>query len=154
MSSAREDRAGNTCPGQLAGHSCPQFSPCASANKVPLSSDPVWCIWLATLAGFAFSSSNGVWSSLDLIDKWREDSAGWCYLRHSCGPRTSLLMHSCRIAPVTELLHLGSSSSFKGRTMQAAPFPCQGTSILGLVYEKQLLSALPNPCKPHAFGGT
>lgn len=58
------------------------------------------------------------------------------------------------VAPVTELLHLSSSSHFKGRATQAAPFPCQGTPILGFVCEKQLLSALPNHCKPHAFGGT
>lgn len=63
---AKEGRAGNTCPGYPVGHSCPQFSPCAGTNKAPPSSDPVWCICLATLSGFAFSNGSGVWLSAGL----------------------------------------------------------------------------------------
>lgn len=151
---AREGRAGHTCPGYPAGHSCPQFSPSASTKKDPPSSDPVCCIWLATLAGFAFSKVFG--HLLELTDKWRENSAGWCYLCHSCvqGCLGSCTAEKSRVAPVTELLHLGLSSPFKGRAVPATPFPCHGMSILGFVCKKQLLSGLPNRCKPHAFGGT
>lgn len=156
MSSAREGRARNTCPGHLAGHSCPQFSPCASANKASPSGDPVRCIWLVTIWPVLPSQAAMMFGHLlDLIDKWREDSAGWSYLCHSCvqGCLDSCTAEKARVAPGTELLHLGSSSSLKGKAMQAAPFPCQGTSILIFLCEKQLLSALPNRCKPHASGG-
>lgn len=136
-----------------AGNCCPQFSPCASTNKAPSSTDRVWCIWLLSLAGFAFSNGSGVWPCwclLVLVDKGREASAKWCYLCHPC-------VQGCPGSCMTEKAHgapVSSSSLFKGRAVQATPSPCQGTSRLGFVCEKQLLSALHNHCKAQAFGGT
>lgn len=109
--------------------------------------DLVRCIWLLTLAVFAFSNGNGLWSCWCLLGL--EDSAEWCYLCHPYvqGCPGSCKTEKSRGAPVS------SSSLFKGRAMQATPSPCQGPSRLGFVREKQLLSALHNHCKPYAFGG-
>lgn len=87
---AKEGRAGNTCLGYPVGHSCPRLSPCAGTNKAPPSRDPVWCIWLRCLV---LPSQMAVVFGclLDLIDKWREDSAWWCYLCNLCSRMSWLI---------------------------------------------------------------
>lgn len=74
------------------------------------------------------------WCLLGWVAKWRQ-----CRMALPLPPltlRVSWLMHNWE----SSWCPVSSSSLFKGRAMQAAPSPCQGTSRLGLVCEKQLLA--------------